>query len=171
MNLDIIDVFTHHDILSQKSEPVDLSDPSLDSLIGNMIETMNKAKGIGLAAIQVGIPKRLFIIDIPKVTESVMVCINPILVVKSKDTAVGEEGCLSIPGFEFDVRRSKTVVLKYTNLKGEEIEKVASGILAVCIQHEYDHLEGIVYIDRVNNKEKKIVNSEFVKAGKNRYFI
>ncbi|MCK4799311.1 MAG: peptide deformylase [Spirochaetes bacterium] len=133
--------------LNQKSEVISEINDDIIQLANDMQETMSFSNGIGLAAVQVGVLKRLFIIDIPDVGKYTM--INPVINDKSIKTNVFEEGCLSLPGIASEVERSKTIYVEYTDLKGNRKTLEATALLATCIQHELDHLEGILFIDRL----------------------
>ncbi|MGZ9089498.1 MAG: peptide deformylase, partial [Rhodoplanes sp.] len=131
------------------SEPVDKIDAGLKRLIEDMFETMYHAPGIGLAAIQVGEPKRVVIMDISKKEDpkNPQVFINPEIVWWSEDKSVYEEGCLSIPDIHEDVERPARVAVRYLDLAGKVQETQAEGLFATCIQHEIDHLNGVLFID------------------------
>lgn len=135
-------------LLRKKSNPVENIDKEIKILVENMFETMYLNNGIGLAAIQVGIPKKIFIIDIQEKTNSKFVMINPQILELSKDKFFYEEGCLSIPNVFSEVERAKSLTIEFTDLDGKKRLIKATGLLAVCIQHEYDHLEGILFIDK-----------------------
>lgn len=145
--------------LREKSRPVKIEElRELRSLIDDMAETMYTNNGLGLAAPQIGIHKRVFIIDVAKKEEKskLMVFINPIIVEREGEIK-GEEGCLSFPGIFEEISRAKKVKVKALNLKGEEFELEAEGLLAVAIQHETDHLDGILLIDYLNLFKRKLV--------------
>ena len=144
--------------LLQKSKPVAEIDDEIKKLIVDMTETMYAEKGIGLAAVQVGVLKRIFVVDIPQITEEALVFINPVLTKKSRDKAMCEEGCLSVPGLRYQVQRPRSVLVEYQDLDGNKRELTASDLLAVCIQHEYDHLEGVLFIENTREKEHKKIN-------------
>ncbi len=141
--------------LSQKSTEVESVDDEIRSLIKNMFETMYAANGIGLAGVQVGAMKRLFVVDVPgKIGSTKLAMINPVITEMSAEKELGGEGCLSLPGTEGEVLRSKRITVEYTDLKGKRKTLKASGLLAVCIQHEYDHLDGITFVDRLDPNER-----------------
>jgi len=134
--------------LGRISQPVAAVTDEIRRLAADMLDTMYESQGIGLAAIQVGEEKRMFVVDIPECTEGPMAFINPELVEQSTEKAPFEEGCLSIPGVRTRVLRSKTVTLRYTDLEGKKRELKAEGLTAICLQHEYDHLDGILFVER-----------------------
>lgn len=143
------------ELLSQKSTEITEINSEIKKLANNMFDTMYSANGIGLAAVQVGILKRMFVIDVPKkIGSTKLVLINPVIKELSAEKAAGEEGCLSLPGTGAEVLRSKNVIVEYSDLQGKRKTLKASGLLAVCIQHEYDHLDGITFVDRIDPNEK-----------------
>lgn len=141
-----------YEVLRKKSKPVEVYDSRLETLIADMKDTLKKADGAGLSAVQVGILKRVFlIIDDNGMQEF----INPVILETSGENPILEEGCLSVPGRYGKVKRPNKVKVKAFNLKGEEFVKVYTGFYAKAICHEYDHLEGILYTDKEIKKEKK----------------
>jgi len=138
----------NNDLLSQKSGIVDNISDEIKDLVNNMYKTMYFSNGIGLAAVQVGVLKRVIIMDVPNFGKYTM--INPVITYLSKETAVFEEGCLSIPGISENVERARDVNVKYLDIDGMEQELNATGLLAVCVQHEIDHLDGVLFIDRLS---------------------
>ncbi|HNZ26751.1 MAG TPA: peptide deformylase [Spirochaetota bacterium] len=151
------------DLLKRRSEEVtDFSD--IKRLVEDMYDTMYIAGGVGLSAVQVGALKRVFVIDIPDILNGKHVMINPVIKDLSADKSCVNEGCLSIPGVSSKVERPKKVTVEYTDIKGKRKTLKASGILAVCIQHEYDHLEGTLFIDRLTPETKIEKIKEFKKA-------
>ena len=143
-------------VLKQVSQPVDKVDDELRALMDDMLETMYDAPGIGLAAIQIGVPKRVIVMDIagPDEEKAPRFFVNPEIVWSSEDTAPYEEGCLSIPDIYDEVERPARVKLKYLNYQGEEVVEDADGLFAVCIQHEMDHLEGVLFIDHLSRLKR-----------------
>ncbi|MCG8570349.1 MAG: peptide deformylase [Spirochaetes bacterium] len=139
-------------VLENKSEEVKNIDKDLENLVNEMFKIMYENNGIGLAAVQVGVLKRLFVMDVPKQGRYVM--INPVIKDFSKDKSIYEEGCLSVPGILAEVERPAEVTVEYTDLKGKRKTLKASGVLATCIQHENDHLDGVLFIDRIDPVEK-----------------
>jgi peptide deformylase len=154
--------------LRQVSEPVKKIDAGLRRLVEDMFETMYDAPGIGLAAIQVGAPKRVVTMDLAKKDEpkNPQVFINPEILWSSEEMATYEEGCLSIPEYYGDVERPAQVTVKYLDLEGEPRELKASGLLATCLQHEIDHLNGVLFIDHLSKLKRDRVLKKFAKAAK-----
>ena len=150
------------------SKPVKGVDADLRRLVEDMFETMYDAPGIGLAAIQVGEPKRVVTLDLAKKDDpkKPMVFINPELVWSSEEKAVYEEGCLSIPEYYEDVERPAEVKVKYLDLEGKPQEIAANGLLATCLQHEIDHLNGVLFIDHISKLKRDRVIKKFTKAAK-----
>ena len=146
-------------LLRQISKPVNGVGKEEQKLMDDMLETMYDANGIGLAAIQVGILKRLIVIDISKGEEkkNPIFLINPSIVHQSKKTSVYEEGCLSLPGQFAEIERPAECTLKYVDLNGKQKELKAEGLLATCIQHEMDHLEGILFIDYLSKLKRSMI--------------
>lgn len=143
-------------VLKLVSQPVDKVDDELRALMDDMLETMYDAPGIGLAAIQIGVPKRVIVMDISGQDEekAPRYFVNPEIVWASEDTAPYEEGCLSIPDIYDEVERPARVKLKYLNYQGEEVIEDADGLFAVCIQHEMDHLQGVLFIDHLSRLKR-----------------
>jgi peptide deformylase len=150
------------------SEPAKANDPELRSLVDDMFETMYEAPGIGLAAIQVGVPKRVIVMDLAKKDDpkEPMVFINPQVLWRSEDKAIYEEGCLSIPEFYEEVERPAKVRVMFLDLTGAEQELEASGLMATCLQHEIDHLDGVLFIDHISKLKRDRVIKKFTKAAK-----
>jgi peptide deformylase len=146
-------------ILRQKSKRARGIDGSVQRLIGNMVETMHSAQGVGLAAPQVGAPLRVAIIGIPE--EEEIVLINPAIVRRTGERLV-DEGCLSIPGYIGQIKRAQSVTVKARDQNGKEIRIKADGLLAQVLEHEIDHLNGVLYIDHLDSTDKlrKIVPEE-----------
>lgn len=144
-------------VLKLVSQPVDKVDDDLRALMDDMLETMYDAPGIGLAAIQIGVPKRVIVMDLagPDDPKAPQYFVNPEIVWASEDTAPYEEGCLSIPDIYDEVERPARVKLKYLNYQGEEVIEDAEGLYAVCIQHEMDHLEGVLFIDHLSRLKRE----------------
>jgi peptide deformylase len=138
-------------ILRSKAKRVRFIDNSVQKLIDDMVDTMHEASGVGLAANQVGVLLRIAVIHEPE--QDLLVLINPEMVRRSEEEEM-EEACLSVPGYKGLVQRSVAVVVKGLNRKGKEIRIKADGLLAHALQHELDHLNGILYIDRVASKDK-----------------
>jgi peptide deformylase len=150
------------------SEPVKAIDRDVKTLVADMFETMYDAPGIGLAAIQVGVPRRVVTMDLSKKEEAQepRVFINPEILWRSDEKAKYEEGCLSIPEFYEEVERPTQVRVKYLDLEGREQELAASGLLATCLQHEIDHLNGVLFIDHISRLKRERVVKKFSKAAK-----
>ena len=144
-------------VLKQKSAPVERVDDDLRALMDDMLETMYAAPGIGLAAIQVGVPKRVIVMDLAREGEEPQprYFVNPEILWTSEDTAPYEEGCLSVPDIYDEVERPERVKLRYLNYQGERVEEDAEGLFAVCIQHEMDHLEGVLFIDHLSRLKRE----------------
>jgi len=143
--------------LKQVSKPVDAVDDDLRALMDDMLETMYAAPGIGLAAIQIGVPKRVIVMDIARQDEpkEPRYFVNPEILWASEETAPYEEGCLSVPEIYDEVERPARVKIRYLNYQGETIEEDAEGLFAVCIQHEMDHLDGVLFIDHLSRLKRE----------------
>src|SRR3954469_10004744 len=144
-------------ILKQVSKTVDVVDDDLRALMDDMLETMYAAPGIGLAAVQVGVPQRIIVMDLAREGEEPQprFFVNPEILWASEETAPYEEGCLSVPDIYDEVERPAQVKLRYLNYQGEEVEEDAEGLFAVCIQHEMDHLEGVLFIDHLSRLKRE----------------
>ena len=154
--------------LRQKSKKVDLVDDSIRSLMDDMLETMYAAPGIGLAAIQIGVPKRVIVIDLARENEkkNPLYFVNPEIITNSKTDASYEEGCLSVPGQFAEISRPDKCKVKFLNYQGEEKIFEADGLLATCIQHEIDHLEGVLFIDYLSKLKKSMIMKKLSKHKK-----
>ena len=161
-------ILTEPDIfLRQISHDVEKVDDKIRSLMDDMLETMYAAPGIGLAAIQIGVPKRVIVIDLSKDEEKTpLYFVNPKVIVKSKNKSTYEEGCLSVPGQFAEVDRPNECHLSYVNYNGQKKELRAEGLLATCIQHEMDHLEGILFIDYLSKLNKNYIVKKLSKQKK-----
>ena len=157
-----------NEILRKKSLLVDQVDGDIQKLMDDMLETMYLAPGIGLAAIQVGVPKRVIVLDIARKDEpkNPMYFINPEIITKSKDSLAYEEGCLSVPGQFAEIARSSNCYIKYLDHYGQPQELKTEGLLATCIQHEIDHLEGILFIDYLSKLKKTMIVKKLSKEKK-----
>jgi peptide deformylase len=155
-------------ILRQVSKPVESVDESIRKLVEDMFETMYDAPGIGLAAIQIGEPLRVVTMDLAKKDDekAPRVFINPQIVWSSEEKSVHEEGCLSIPEYYEEVERPAQVKVRYLDLDGKEHEEQADGLFATCIQHEIDHLNGILFIDHLSKLKRDRVIKKFTKLAK-----
>ena len=155
-------------ILRKKSLKVEKVDKDLQILMDDMLETMYAAPGIGLAAIQVGVPKRVIVLDLaPKDSpKNPMYFVNPEIIEKSKTNSTYEEGCLSVPGQFAEIDRPDKCYIKYLDYHGQPQEIKAEGMLATCIQHEIDHLEGILFIDYLSKLKKTMIVKKLSKQKK-----
>ena len=153
--------------LRQKSTDVEKVDNNIRKLIDDMLETMYDAPGIGLAAIQIGVPKRVIVIDLSRdEKKSPMYFVNPKIIVKSEINSTYEEGCLSVPGQFAEVDRPDKCHISYLDYNGQKQELKAEGLLATCIQHEMDHLEGILFIDYLSKLKKNFIVKKLSKQKK-----
>jgi peptide deformylase len=154
--------------LRQKSAAVKAVDKPLRALVDDMFETMYAAPGIGLAAIQIGEPLRVVTMDLAKKDEpkAPLVFINPEVVWSSDEKATYEEGCLSIPEYYEEVERPQKVRVKFLDLDGKAKELEAEGLLATCLQHEIDHINGVLFIDHISKLKRDMVMKKFKKAAK-----
>jgi len=150
------------------SEPVKRIDAGIRALVADMFETMYDAPGIGLAAVQIGVAKRVVTVDLSKKDEAQepRVFINPEITFASAETAIHEEGCLSIPEFYEEVERPLQVKVKYLDLDGKAHEVEAEGLFATCLQHEIDHINGVLFIDHISKLKRDRVIKKFTKAAK-----
>ncbi|MBI5141003.1 MAG: peptide deformylase [Nitrospirae bacterium] len=157
------------DILRRQALPVEnVRDAELQRLIDDMIETMHDAPGIGLAAPQVGVSRRICVIDVsgseqPESAGPVHVLINP-EILDASEQIVAEEGCLSIPGYHCDVKRYGRVIARYTDRDGNHQEIVATDLLCRAIQHELDHLNGVLFVDRIGSFRKELFKRRYKKS-------
>jgi peptide deformylase len=154
--------------LRVKSEAVKIVDKRLRALIDDMFETMYAAPGIGLAAIQIGVPQRVVTMDLAKKDEpkQPQVFINPEVVWASDERATYEEGCLSIPEYYEEVERPKAVKVKFLDVALQPQEIEAEGLLSTCLQHEIDHINGVLFIDHISKLKRDMVMKKFKKAAK-----
>ena len=150
------------------ADPIEKIDDSVKELARDMLETMYDAPGIGLAAPQIGEMKRIVVMDLAKDGEKPdpIVMINPEILKYSEETVTTEEGCLSIPEIYYDVERPAEVTVRYTDLDGKTVERDATDRLAICVQHELDHLDGVLYIDYLSRLKRDRVVKKFQKAEK-----
>ena len=157
-----------NEILRQVSKPVIRVGDDERKLMDDMLETMYAANGIGLAAIQIGIPKRIIVMDISKDgNKNPMFFVNPIIKNKDKEKTTYEEGCLSVPNYFAEVDRPKYCEVEYLDYSGESKVLKADGLLATCIQHEMDHLEGILFIDYLSKLKKTMIVKKLSKKKNN----
>lgn len=150
-----------HPTLRHKSKPITKVDAELKQIVSDMFDAMYKAKGIGLAANQVNLPLQLFVINTSgqKGKGEERVFINPV-VSSPKGASNAEEGCLSLPGVEGNVTRPETIHVSAYDLSGNEIDMTVDGLLGRAIQHENDHLQGVMFIDRLSESEKRLIEGE-----------
>ncbi len=155
-------------LLRQVSKPIERVDSDLQRLADDMLDTMYDAPGIGLAAIQIGVPRRMLVIDVAREGEEKqpLVFINPEIVASSDERSVYEEGCLSIPDYYAEVERPATVSVRYLDRDGKEQTVEADSLLATCLQHEIDHLNGVLFIDHISRLKREMVVKKFTKAAK-----
>ena len=165
-------VLSDNPLLRRKSRRVRRVTPALQQLIDDMVETMRAANGIGLAAIQIGVPERVIIVEVPEENEdenqehprprTLHAVINPELARKSREIEDGIEGCLSIPGWIGEVPRHRAVTVKGLDPQGRAVRIKAEGLLARALQHEIDHCDGILFIDHIKDPEKiwRVVGGE-----------
>ena len=155
-------------LLRQPSAAIERVDPELQRLIDDMLETMYAAPGVGLAAVQVGVPRRLLVLDVSGENEpkSPICVINPEILALGLEANVREEGCLSIPDVRFDVERPASLVVRYIDRLGQTQEISAEGLLATVIQHEVDHLNGKLIIDYLSRLKRDIIVRRFKKQGR-----
>jgi peptide deformylase len=152
------------------SEPVGAVDAAVRKLMDDMLDTMYEAPGIGLAAIQVAVAKRVLVMDVAREDEPKQpLCLaNPEIVWSSEDKNVYQEGCLSIPEYYEDVERPKQVRVRYLDRDNKVQELEADGLLATCVQHEIDHLNGVLFIDYLSRLKRERVVKKFAKAARQR---
>ncbi len=148
--------------LRTKAQPVDVVDDALRALVDDMFETMYAAPGIGLAATQVDVHKRLLVVDVSPDKTEPYALINP-RIVEMDGEAVTEEGCLSVPGYYEEVTRAEHIRVRFLNREGEETEMEAEGLLAVCIQHEIDHLDGKLFVDYLSEAKRQRIRKRLQK--------
>jgi len=155
-------------LLKQVSTPVERVDDELRALMDDMLETMYAAPGIGLAAIQIGVPKQVIVMDLARQDDppEPRYFVNPEILWASEDTAPYEEGCLSVPEIYDEVERPARVKLRYLDYHGKEVVEDAEGLFAVCIQHEMDHLKGVLFIDYLSRLKRDRAVAKVKKQGK-----
>lgn len=156
--------------LKTKAAPVESVDKDIKAFIDDMIETMYHARGIGLAAVQVGVNKRIAVLDVPdqddeerKKGKNLIALINPEIIERDGETKY-EEGCLSVPGVTADVVRSSEIVVRALDKNGKPMEFRAEGLFAIAIQHELDHLDGLLFIDRLSRLKRDLIKRKLKKA-------
>ena len=157
-------------VLRQVSKPVERVDDDVQKFASDLLETMYDAPGIGLAGIQIGEPLRILVIDLAKEGEpkAPQIFINPEILSRSDERSVYEEGCLSIPDYYAEVERPARVRVRYVDLDGKEREVEAEGLLATCLQHEIDHLNGVLFIDHISKLKRDMVVRKFRKLARDK---
>lgn len=155
-----------HPNLHIVAKPVDTIDDSIVQLTKDMAETMYASNGVGLAATQVDVHKRIVVIDVSETQDDLLVLINPEITWYSDEKIVYEEGCLSVPGIYDKVERAARIKVKATNEKGEDYTFDADGLLAVCVQHELDHLIGKVFVERLSELKQTRIKTKIKKMAK-----
>ena len=155
-----------HPLLKLKARPVERIDDDIRRLMDDMLETMYRARGIGLAAPQIGVSLRVVVIDLAKKDEppAPMRLVNPEITWRSEEQVVMEEGCLSLPEQFAEVTRPAAVKVRFLDERGEEREIAADGMLARCLQHEVDHLDGILFVDRLSPLKRNMIMRKLAKA-------
>ena len=155
-------------ILRKKSDSLYQVNNDIRKLLDDMLKTMYAAPGIGLAAVQIGILKRIIVIDISKKEEkkNPIFLINPEIIFQSKETSTYEEGCLSLPGHFAEIERPAKCKIEYIDYNGKKAELEAEGLLSTCIQHEIDHLNGILFIDYLSKLKKDMIIKKLKKQKK-----
>ena len=148
--------------LRTKAVPVDNVDAELRQLIDDMFDTMYDAPGIGLAATQVDVHRRLLVADVSSERDDPHILINPVILEKD-GLAVTEEGCLSVPGFFEEVERAEHIRVRYQDRNGEEVESEFEGMMAVCVQHEVDHLDGKLFVDYLSEAKRQRIRKRLEK--------
>ncbi len=157
-------------VLKTKCEPVAAVDDAVRALMDDMLDTMYAAPGIGLAAPQIGVTKRVIVVDVSDKDEPRNpICLaNPEILWKAEETAPHEEGCLSIPDLYADVERPVAVRVAYLDRDGEKREIEADGLLGICLQHEIDHIDGVLFVDHLSSLKRNMIMKKMVKAKKAR---
>jgi peptide deformylase len=170
--MSVLNILTYPDpFLKTKAKPVDAVDDSVRMLIDDMVETLRSARGIGLAATQVGDERRVIVLDVPEEDDGEeegerrihLTLVNPEIISSEGDTKF-EEGCLSVPGFTADVKRAATINVKALDREGKQVEFMAHDLLSIAIQHEIDHLDGILFIDRLSRLKRELLKRKIKKV-------
>jgi len=151
--------------LRKQAAPVEVIDAEVKTLAQDMLETMYAERGIGLAATQVNVQKRLIVMDLSEEKNSPFIMVNP-EIVSSEGNEEMQEGCLSVPGFYETVQRAEKISFRYLDLNGDKISGVADSLLAVCIQHEIDHLNGKLFIDYLSSLKRRMIQKKILKQDK-----
>jgi peptide deformylase len=157
-------------VLREVSAPVAQVDAEVRALARDMLDTMYAAPGVGLAAVQIGVPRRVVVVDVARKDEprQPQIFVNPEIVDRSEETAIYEEGCLSIPDYYEEVERPTRVTVRYLDEKGRARTLDAEGMLATCLQHEIDHLDGKLFIDYLSRLKRERVVKKFIKIAKDK---
>ena len=155
-------------LLRQQSKPVETVDSEIQRLADDMLETMYDAPGIGLAAIQIGVPRRMLVIDLSRDDEEnkPQVFINPEILKVADEVSTYEQGCLSIPDYYAEVERPASLTVGYVDRDGKQQTVEADGLLATCLQHEIDHLNGVLFIDHISRLKRDMVIKKFTKLAR-----
>ena len=141
-------------------------DDEIKALASNLLETMYEGKGIGLSATQANIHKRILVVDVSEENDSPLILINPKIEILNEEEEVSSEGCLSVPGFFEEVSRPSEISITALNLEGEKFTIVATGLLAVAVQHEMDHLDGKIFVDFLSNLKRQRIKKKLLKISK-----
>jgi len=162
-------------VLKKKAEKVTKVDADVQKLLDDMLETMYASAGVGLAAPQIGVSKRIVVIDVEQEDDdsgvksgNPLFLVNPEIIWRSEDKVCGEEGCLSVPKQRAEVERNAQVKVRYLDYNGNEQEILGDGLLAVCLQHELDHLDGVLYIDRISRLKRQMLLKKLDKMRSNK---
>ena len=153
--------------LRKTATPVETVDDDLRALIDNMFETMYAAPGIGLAASQVDVHKRLLVADVSAASDDPHVLINPVILEKD-GVQLSEEGCLSVPGYYEEVERAEHIRVRFLDRNGDEVETEMEGLLAVCVQHEIDHLDGKLFVDYISEAKRSRIRKRLLRDQRHR---
>ena len=165
--MSILNILTYPDPrLNKVARPVAQIDERIRTLVADMLETMYDAKGVGLAATQVDVHERLLVMDVSEERDEPLVVINPRVVWTSDEVVLGDEGCLSVPGFSGDVERYAEIHIEYENELGDTHKLEATELLAVCVQHEMDHLIGKVYVEYLSPLKRGRIKTKLIKEAK-----
>ena len=149
--------------LKQKCLPVTSFDKELKILAEDMLNTMYESEGIGLSAIQVGVLKRVIVIDVTEELKKPLILINPVITPSNSKFLEFKEGCLSFPGIYESIKRNEEIAVDYNSIEGKKLSMKATGLLSICIQHEVDHLEGVVFLDRLSGLKRNRAEKKFLK--------
>ena len=153
--------------LRKTADPVTVVDDALRQLIDDMLETMYVAPGIGLAATQVDVHRRLLVADVSPDNDAPYALVNPVILEKDGST-ISEEGCLSVPGYYEEVERAEHIRVRYQDRNGDEVEAEMEGLLAICVQHEIDHLDGKLFVDYLSEAKRSRIRKRLVRDQRHR---